>query len=199
MSINPKFIESICYQRGDYQLIEYHQKRINRTFHRFFPNETPINLIDVLPELKVEERYKVRMIYSSDVIDIEYEQYMIRPINSLKLVTDDRIDYSFKYENRESLTSLFTQREGCDDIMIIKEGHVTDSYYANLAFYDGSKWVTPTTHLLAGVKRQSLLDKEELTEIPISIQDLQKFHYISPINAMLDLAEIKIPIANIVL
>ena len=36
------------------KLIEYHQKRINRTFHRFFPNETPINLIDVLYDKKIK-------------------------------------------------------------------------------------------------------------------------------------------------
>ena len=79
----------------------------------------------------------------------------------------------------------------------MKNNLVTDSYYANLAFYDGSNWLTPKSYLLPGVKRQYLLEMGLISEIEISLVDIQSFQKISLINAMLNLGEIEIPVSSI--
>ncbi|WP_258101262.1 aminotransferase class IV [Marinoscillum pacificum] len=197
MNLDQKFIESICFQHGEYQLIKYHQKRVNRTFEKFYPNIHPIDLADVLPKIDFDERHKVRVVYSQDVIDIEYSEYKVNPIKSLKVVQDDTVEYEYKFEDRQYLTSLFQKRGAFDDIIIVKNNLVTDSYYANLAFYDGSNWLTPKSYLLPGVKRQYLLEMGLISEIEISLVDIQSFQKISLINAMLNLGEIEIPVSSI--
>lgn len=199
MTTNQKFIESICFQRGDYQLIDYHQDRIDRTFKKFYPNASPLKLVNILPKLDSEERHKVRILYSEELVDVEYAEYVPSQIQTLKVVEDNTIDYLYKSEDRNQLTHLYQQRGKNDDIIILKNQKVTDSYYANLAFSDGEKWFTPQTHLLPGVKRQYLIDQNLLHERDISLLDIHRYKYVSPINAMLDPGEIKVPVVNIML
>ena len=41
--------------------------------------------------------YKARVLYDGQgVVDVQYAPYTMREIRSLKVVVDDRIDYSFK-------------------------------------------------------------------------------------------------------
>ena len=71
---------------------------------------------------------------------------------------------------------------------------VTDSYYTNLAFWDGTSWVTPKSHLLNGIKRTHLIQQGQLKEQPITASDIFKFEKVSLINAMLNLDEVVLPI-----
>ncbi|HON17298.1 MAG TPA: chorismate-binding protein, partial [Spirochaetota bacterium] len=68
---------------------------------------------------------------------------------------------------------------------------------ANIAFYDGEKWLTPTKPLLYGTKREYLLEEGKIVEEEISTRDIKFFYKVSLINAMLDLEEIAIPVLNI--
>src|SRR5690606_14853325 len=92
------------------------------------------------------------------VIETRITPYEVRAVTSLKIIHDDTIDYSLKYEDRSSIDNLFAKRNNCDDILIIKNGFVTDASYSNIAFYDGSRWITPAQPLLKGTMRQHLLD-----------------------------------------
>jgi len=66
---------------------------------------------------------------------------------------------------------------------------VSDSFYANTAFWDGRAWSTPDTPLLAGTMRAYLLDQGLLREERIRPEDLGKFLKVRLINAMNDLQE----------
>lgn len=194
-----KFIETICFKDGAYQLITYHQDRVNRTYKEFFPGTTPLNLAEVLPTIDFEERYKVRVIYSTDYLTIEYEVYTPKAINTLKLVRCNAIDYAFKFHDRTALMDLLRQRQACDDIIISINNQVTDCSYANLVFFDGQDWYTPNTFLLSGVKRQYLIDTNQLQQTNIGESDISNFKLVGFINAMLDLGELTIPTTNILL
>ena len=84
------------------------------------------------------------------------------------------------------MSHLFQQRGHCDDILIAKNGWLTDTLYANICFWDGSKWHTPATYLLKGTKRSELLEEGEIEETPIAIGDLKDFLGFQRINALLD-------------
>ena len=105
------------------------------------------------------------------------------------LVSAAELDYSYKYVNRDSLDALKKSRTDnpLEDILIVKNGCITDTSFSNIAFYNGSSWVTPDTPLLKGTKRACYLQSGKLMEKRITPDDLRQFHKARLINAMLDL------------
>ena len=101
----------------------------------------------------------------------------------------NHISYGYKYLNRSELEALYKLRGSCDDILIVKEGCLSDSYYANIAFWDGRDWFTPDTPLLPGTMRAALLDQGLLQVARIVPGDMKNFQKIRLINAMNDLNE----------
>lgn len=107
-------------------------------------------------------------------------------IKSLLLVVDDVIEYGFKFQNRVALQQNFEKRGNADEVLIVKEGLITDTSYANVVFWDGSQWATPDKPLLKGTKRAQLLREGVIVEQKIRVEDLGAFTYVRLINAMLD-------------
>ena len=98
--------------------------------------------------------------------------YVPREIRSLRLVAaDDELDYHLKYADRSALARLLQRRDDCDEILIVRDGAITDTSYSNVAFFDGRKYVTPDTFLLNGMRRQYLLGTGVLTECRITPSD----------------------------
>ena len=123
---------------------------------------------------------------------IEFKFYQTPIIHSLQVVQNDSIEYEYKSTKREELDRIFKQRGLADDIIIVKNRRVTDSYFANLVFFDGKKWWTPDRPLLQGIKRQSLINLGLLKTKKIFKKDLSTFQKVSLINAMLDLGEVEV-------
>lgn len=192
-----KFLETISYENGKYPLLNYHQQRLERVYTHFYPEATVPQLEDFLPNVTLAMQHKVRVIYDLYDAKVEFSQYEKRDIESVKIIHADSIEYSFKYEDRSELQALFDQRGETDDIIIIQDGLVTDSYYANLAFFDGEKWYTPSSYLLNGCRRQSLLDAGTIKEREIRVEDIRSFEKIAFINAMLNLGVSEIPTASV--
>ena len=123
--------------------------------------------------------------YTQKLEEVSFQAYHIRPIHSLQVV-NGQLDYSLKYEDRSILNKLFAQRGNCDDVLIVKEGYVTDGSYTNLAFFDGQNWWTPTTPLFQGIQRQALLAKGIIQEKVIFEQDIYSYKKVKLFNAMMD-------------
>jgi 4-amino-4-deoxychorismate lyase len=96
------------------------------------------------------------------------------------------------------LVLLDQQRGKSDDIIIVRNGFVTDASYANLIFRKGNEWFTPTTYLLAGTMRAFLLDSNRIKSTEICAEDLVNYESCKLINAMLDMNSQEIPISSIV-
>ena len=79
---------------------------------------------------------------------------------------------------------MYNQRGSCDDILILKKGWITDSYYANVVLWDGVQWFTPEEPLLEGTMRASLLEKGIIKTAGIRIEDLSRFRSLRLINAL---------------
>lgn len=193
--------ETIKCSDGKLFNIEFHQARFEKARKEYFDISTEIKLWESIeiPEFAKSGLFRCRITYAEQIDKIEFILYQHREIQSLKLVEDDEIDYRFKYANRERLQKLFGNRGSCDDIIIIKNGCVTDSYAANLVFFDGKKWWTPDTPLLAGTQRKKLLTEGKILECRITSSDISKYKKVGLINALNDFEEMPvIDIANIV-
>ena len=189
-----QLVESLKLEDGILRNLEYHQTRMNRSMDELFPNAEKIDLAKAItiPENYKSGVYKVRVVYGPEVEKIEIEPYTFRTIQSLKVVYHESVDYHLKYTDRQFLQELFAQRGNCDDIIIVKNGRVTDSFAANLLFFDGENWFTPTTPLLLGTKRQLLIDRGIISEREIRKEDIRSYQKIGLINAMIDLEEMPI-------
>lgn len=190
------FSEAIKLKDGVLYNLPYHEMRMKRTIENFSGKSFPL-LIDI-PEDKKKGLYKCRIVYSNKILSIEFIPYSFRVVRSLSLVRNNLIDYSHKYTDRIELNTLLTQ-SGCDDIIIIKNGFITDASASNLVFEDRTGLYTPNTYLLRGTKREYLLDRGIIKECTIKEKDIEKYDFVYLINAMIDLKdEIKIPITKIV-
>lgn len=194
-----RLLESIKIIDGSLQNLDYHQARIDFSLRKTFgvSHLWPLNrLISVDENLK--KIHKCRFIYDDKTFFYQISPYEIRKIRTLRLTEADTLEYSLKWENRSHIEFHLDERGNADDIIMIKNGWITDASYANLAFFDGNCWHTPSTPLLAGTKRQLLIDREQLLVRTIRPSDLKKYSKVSLINAMLDLDDLVIPVENII-
>jgi 4-amino-4-deoxychorismate lyase len=192
--------ESIKLSDGLIQNLEYHQNRMNQARAELFPEACKIDLereISIPQQCKLGI-FKVRILYGDFIEKIEIDPYIFRTFQSLKVVHHESVDYHLKYTDRQILQELFAQRGDCDDIIIVKNGFVSDSFAGNLLFLNGSQWITPNTPLLKGTKRQFLLDQGVISEKKIREPNIFGFQKVGLINAMIDFEEMPlIPVEQI--
>jgi 4-amino-4-deoxychorismate lyase len=192
--------ETIKCSDGKLFNMEFHKARFEKAFREYFKTSPKINLFECIeiPEFAKSGLFRCRVTYSEQIEKIEFFPHQYREIKSLKLVGDNEIDYRFKYADREKLQQLFENRGGCDDIIIVKNGCLTDSFAANLVFFDGEKWWTPNSPLLAGTQRAKLLEENKIFECKITPGDISKYNKVGLINALNDLNEMpQIEIENV--
>ena len=182
-----QLIESIRVNCRQLQNIGYHNKRFNRSRRELFGLHDDVDLSELilLPDDIGSGTYKCRIIYSNIVHNIELQPYIQRNIYSLKMVLVDVFDYGYKYHDRNCFLDLMKNIQA-DDILIIKNGLITDTSFSNIVFFDGSNWVTPSTYLLNGTMRNYLLDTKKIISRVIMPEDLKYFESAKLINAMLD-------------
>jgi 4-amino-4-deoxychorismate lyase len=192
-------IESIKVVDGQLQNIAYHNNRFNRARRELWncKDELDIKTIVKVPSGATKGLYKCTVSYNTGIVNIKFQVYNIRKIASLKIINANDIDYSYKYADRDNLNKLFAQKDGCDEILIIKNQSITDTSFSNIVFFDGDKWLTPDTPLLKGTKREKLLHDGLIKEASLKLGDLQNFSKASLINAMLDIGDITIDVKNL--
>lgn len=193
-------VETIKVVDGKFANLFYHEQRMIRSLEMLCGVEEDIILDDFLNELTVPKEgvFKCRIVYDEQTKEVEFIPYKIRPVTSLKIVENDRINYDFKYADRKQIDKLFEQRDGCDDILIVKKEEVTDTSYANIIFKRGSEWVTPWSPLLKGTMRQKLIEQNKIIPEKILLEDISSFQSFKLINAMLEFDSPEIDVSNIV-
>lgn len=192
-------VETIkVYQRKFFNL-EEHNRRFNRSRREVYRCSEALDLCSILsiPTSLETGVYKCRVTYSETVQYIEFIPYQPRVYRTLRLTYNDTIKYDYKYKDRRCFDDLL-QKAHADDILIVKNGLLTDASLANIAFYEGTQWFTPAQPLLKGTKRQLLLDQKVMSEADLKPSDLSRFKSATLINAMLDIGNIPfISIENI--
>ena len=192
-------VETIRIAAGIPRNLDLHETRFMSSFMRLFGKFPSYRLRDVIeiPGGFREGVVKLRFLYGKDGYNLEFLPYKMRKVLSLKLVECDEIDYSLKFTDRSKINMLLNQKGDADDILIVKNGVITDTSFANVVFYTGSEWITPATPLLEGTCRAKLLAGGRIAEARITPQDLSGFRAFSLINAMLCADLTSIPIENI--
>lgn len=189
-----QLIETIKCFNGQLCNINWHNTRFNEARKEYFGLSTRMNLANFIkvPSSAKKGLYRCRISYSKAIDKVEYIPHQYRKVATLKLVEDNSIDYHFKYSDRKKLSELFEQRGDFDDIIIVKNGCITDSYSANTLFHDGNQWWTPDTPLLAGTQRARLLAEHKIGLRKITVNDLSLYEKVGLINAMWDLGNMPV-------
>ncbi|NPD47663.1 MULTISPECIES: aminotransferase class IV [unclassified Lentimicrobium] len=186
-----KLLETIQIHNGQAKRLSYHNERMNRSRHQMMCAMGDIYLEEVLkiPEELRKGKVKCRVLYDEQVSKIEFEHYQERRIDSFHLV-DTQIIYDHKFEDRQQFNKLKSGFLSSSEIIMVKNGFITDTTYSNLIFRDKNEnWLTPSTPLLLGTQREFLLDEGIVEESEIKVSDLDQFTHFMMINAMLDFDE----------
>lgn len=180
-------LETIRLDNGKLINLTFHQKRVERSRKELFDNLPPLDLAKAIAIPKAFETglLKCRVEYGETIHKIDFFPYRLKPVQSLKLIKDDEIDYHLKYENRMPLYLLYDKRAHADDVLIVKNGRLTDTFYCNTAFLEKGKWYTPKHPLLQGTQRDFLISKKIIEEADLTLADLSRFEKIRLFNAMI--------------
>ena len=179
--VNTLLLETIKIEDGIIHNIHYHQVRCNKSRKMLFDVKAPLELYS---QIKAPPKgvYRCRIVYDIQIHSIEYIPYQERDTQSLQIVQSS-LEYSHKYAHRELLHSLCNTNT--DDILIEKNGLLTDTSIANIAFYDGTTWFTPKKPLLEGTIRSKLLDEGFLQTKDIKKEELSHYTQVALMNAMI--------------
>lgn len=192
-----QYLETIRIEEGRACHLPYHNQRMNETRAHLGLSDR-LDLEAVIGDVSIyQQRTRCRIVYDTEIRSVEFFPYQIRPVKTLRLVEDNQVDYGCKYADRSALNRCFAQRGACDDVLIVQNGDVTDTTIANVAFWNGETWFTPSTPLLKGTMRASLLDSHQIQEAKIRVEDLSHFSRLRLFNAMISFGEIELPIQSV--
>jgi 4-amino-4-deoxychorismate lyase len=185
------FFETLFLKDNIINNLKYHNYRLNTTIKDNYNIDKSINLADEV-NIKSLESCRCKVIYDTKIRKIELFPILKRKFNSFKILNSD-IEYKYKYLDRTNLDTLYKQRDNCDDIIIVKDDLVRDTSIANIAYFDGTNWITPKKPLLPGTMRAYMLDHKLLLEKDVKIKDIKNAKKIALINAILGFFEIDNP------
>ena len=179
----PLLLETIKIEAGVIYNLPYHQERCTQSRQALYG---ATNILELKTHISPPSKglYRCRILYKKSIHSVEYIPYVPKIISSLKIIASN-IEYTYKYANRDTLNRLLSIEKAYDDILIEKNGYLTDTSIANIAFYDGKQWVTPQNPLLKGTMRQKLIDEGFLQTKQIKVADISAYTQVALMNAML--------------
>ncbi|MDO8899322.1 MAG: aminotransferase class IV [Bacteroidales bacterium] len=192
--------ESIRVFNGSFQNLALHEKRMQLAQEQLFGKSVFFDLASFLNAFNPPQNglYKCRLTYGEELSVPEFLPYHKKNILSLRLVESNNMEYSLKLTDRSSIQNLFEQRNDCDDVLIVRNGRITDTSYCNIVFENDMGLFSPQNPLLEGVQRALLLQQRKIETAIIGVDDIKKYSFFYLINAMIPLEEAeKTPIENI--
>lgn len=183
--------ETIKVVRRVAENIDGHNERVARSRRALLGLQDQLDLRThiVVPPTLGEGMYRCRVAYAKTVESIEFVPYRPPSIKTLQVVNADHVHYNHKFVDREAINAL-VRGSGADDILMLIDGEITDLSIANIAFFDGHRWVSPERPMLAGTKRSLLISRGVLSIERITTGDLSRFSNAAPISAMLDIGDV---------
>ena len=184
----PTFSEVICIDDGQPMYMSYHLKRMEKTIRDIYGKPMPKLQLEIPNEAR-KGRFKCRVEYDDTIRLVDFSPYMQKVRKSVAIVFDDNICYKYKSTDRRQLEHLVMHAK-TDDVIIVRNGMITDASYCNLVFedYDGNLF-TPADVLLHGTCRQRLIDIGIVKERPIRANELRRYKMVFFINSMMGIHE----------
>ncbi len=187
-------VETIRLEDGYFHSLPWHQQRLERAFRRHYPGSAPWDLDVLLTDSTARGcrtagaapgLFKARFLYSDRSWDLEIAPYRPRHPQTLRLLDSPPFDSASKYTDRSRLEALYACRHPAEDILILMDGEVKDTFSANIAFFDGTRWLTPANPLLPGTARTRLLAEGRILAAPLRRDDLARMKGWTLLNAMI--------------
>jgi len=178
-----QLLETIKIEDGEVSNLSYHQARCDESRKALFNSTDTLDLSSLI-QAPPKGLYRCRILYDEKIHSIEYIPYIPKEIHTLKIISSN-LEYDYKYANRDALNKLLQTHTDADDILIEKEGYLTDTTIANIAFYDGKQWFTPEKPLLKGTMRAKLLDEGFLHTRKIKKEEITDYTHVALMNAMI--------------
>ncbi len=180
----PLLLETIRIENGEILNLPYHQKRCDHSRRELFGLEKRLDLSAHITAVPSRGLYRCRIIYGREIRSVEYLPYTPKPIRTIRIVPA-QLEYPYKYLDRGRFNTLLKENSDVDEILIEKEGLLTDTTISNIAFYDGRTWFTPRKSLLEGTMRARLIEEGLLRTRDIAKEDLHHYTQVALINAMI--------------
>ncbi|MDQ2655823.1 MAG: aminotransferase class IV [Bacteroidota bacterium] len=193
-------IESIKLLDGEFYNLRFHEQRMRNSLLAVSGVDQPVQIEWYLRDCIVPRSglFKCRILYDAQSGEATFSPYRPRNIKAVRVVQGGDIAYPLKYADRSAIERLFDQRDGCDDVMIIRNGKVTDCSYSNVVFRKGRDWYTSDSPLLEGTQRAKLLEENKIQAREIQVRDIRSFDGVRIINAMLEFDSPEIEVSDIV-
>ncbi len=176
-----ELFETIKIKDGKIFNLKWHNQRLNRSRLELFSIDKSLDLRNYI-DAPTQGLFRCRIVYSMEIKSVEYLPYMPKNFTSFKVVQSN-LNYDYKFNDRSQLNTLI-QKE-YDEIIIEKDGLLTDTSIANIAFYDGKNWLTPKKPLLRGTTRERLLDNSFLKLKDIKKEYIKNYSHFALMNAMI--------------
>lgn len=178
--------ETLKVKDGKILNLKYHQKRVDKT-RDFFGFKGKLELEENSFNLPQKGEFRLRIDYSKEIKSFTCKEFTCREFKEFRVLKSD-IEYDYKYANRDELDALKTDEK---EIIIVKNGLITDTTIANIAIRVESDWLTPKTPLLKGTTRARLVDEGFLKCADLTLEDLEKAENFAIMNALIDFKIVK--------
>lgn len=184
--------ETLCIENGQVQNLALHQQRYENSLREFYAGQ-PYNIFSLAKILQKNTALwanlqspiiRCRIDYNATQYHLQCFPYQRKTYHRFQPVICDDIDYHLKYSNRAIFNELLKQKGDCDEIIIVKQGKITDCTIGNLILRQGPQWFTPDSPLLIGTQRSKLLKERKIIEREILLSDLHLYQEIRLINAL---------------
>lgn len=188
-----RFLETMYYDGSGIRNLDLHLERIQSSLIYSsggvlsgVGNSMLIQIKEILRSFQISgQAQRVRVLYDENGLDIEASPLMIQYPTTFRCVdVDHNFDYSYKFADRQVLNEAFLKRNGKEDVILIRDGWVTDTSKANLAFRKNDKWYTPYFPLLAGTTWKKLVSEQSLLPRPIHVDHIALFDVVRTFNAL---------------
>lgn len=206
---NSKFYEIIKIRDGEFLNVDNHTKRFNQTRNEIYGECEQVCLWNEIEEkllydpqffdmILKEPIVKLTVTYDMNIRSFKPEVFQIPNFKSLKIVNGNSIKYTHKEVNKKQINLLRIYKGNCDEILIERDGLITDTCCCNVAFFDGNQWFTPANPMIKGTKRAELLEQGKIIEKDISVSELSRYKKVRMFNSMIDFEDkLEIPISKI--
>ncbi len=178
--------ETIKVENGKLLNIKYHQQRVDYT-RSFFGFTDKLELKKQILNLPKKGEFRLRIDYAKTLEGFTCKEFLKREFKEFKIVESD-IEYRHKYANRDEIDALKVDET---EIIIVKDGFLTDTSIANIAIRVDGIWLTPKTPLLQGTTRARLIERGFLKCEDLTIEDLKKAQNFAIMNALIDFKVIR--------
>ena len=179
-------------------LLDYHLNRLADSARYFgfgFDRGATVQALDSLVHTFGGHRYRIRLLqYRNGLPTLEHEVIEEPSISAYPVIAlapqpidPDNPFLYHKTTRRGVYERAFRSVAGCDDVLLWNtDGFVTETSIANVvATIDGQRVTPPVTcGLLGGTYRQWLLDRGEIRERAIHIDDLSRVDELTLINSV---------------